>query len=101
MLYCSTWVKERKEMHRRCEEAGGEKLRTVRQFMVSRKATLAMLDFIAVTRAGRRAQGQEQEMERKEKKREETWGLDVDRFEGDEEENVEREREDREKEEEG
>lgn len=45
--------------------------RTVRQLMSSRKATLAVLDFIAATRAQEREQEQEQEQRQKEKDRNE------------------------------
>lgn len=53
--------------------------------MRSRKATAAVLGFIAATRAEKRAQGQKQEEERQERERDNAWGLDAERLEGDEE----------------
>lgn len=42
-------MEERREIRKECEEAGGEKLRMVKQLMGSQKATPAVLDFIATT----------------------------------------------------
>lgn len=70
-------------MHKNCEEAGEGKPRMVTQLIESRKATLAVLGFIVATRAGQRAQRQEQKMRRQERKMDETWGLNVDRLEWD------------------
>lgn len=94
MLDCSTWAKERKEMHWKSEEAGEGRLRTVRQLMGSWKTTSAVLDFIAAMRAGRKAQKKDQEMARQERERNKACGLHADRLKGDnEEENTEREAE--------
>lgn len=56
----------------------------VKQLFGSRKATPAVLDFIAVTWAGQRALRKGQEMEREKRKRDEVRGLDANRLEGDE-----------------
>lgn len=73
-------------MGRNCDEDCGGKGKTVRQLMSSRKATSAVLGFIAVTRAGQRAPKQNQEQRQKERKRHEAWGLEADRLKRDEEE---------------
>lgn len=54
LLSCSDWTEERRKMHEKCEKNGGRNLRTVKQLLGSRKATLAMLGFIKATRAGQR-----------------------------------------------
>lgn len=50
---CSAWTEERREMLRMYEEDSGGEPRKVRQFISSRKATPAVLGFIA-SRASRK-----------------------------------------------
>lgn len=69
MLSCTTWTKERREIHKKCEEDGGKKPRIVRQLIGVRKATPAVLGFIAATQVGHRALRKEQEVERQELER--------------------------------
>lgn len=51
-------------MHEMCEKEGGGQPRTVTQLMGSRKVILAILGYIAATRAGQSAQRQKQKEER-------------------------------------
>lgn len=69
----------------------------VGQVIGSRKATPAVLNFIAATRVSKRAHRQKLEMEKQERKRVEAWGLDKNRLEEDEEGIVGGERGDKEK----
>lgn len=58
-------------MYDRCEKEGKGQPMTVRLFMGSRKATQAVLRFIAATRAGQRPQRQEQEEEKQKRENDE------------------------------
>lgn len=61
----------------------------VRQLIGSKKATPAVLGYIAATRAVQRAQRQEQERRQEERERDKAWGLEADRMEEDEKEEAE------------
>lgn len=54
----------------------------VKQLMDSRKIKPALLDIIAVTRTGRRAERQKQDMESQEEERDKAWVLEADRLDG-------------------
>lgn len=76
-------------MRKRWKEEGVGEPRTVKQLMGPRKVTPSVLDFIVATRAGQRAQRQQQEWRQKEKERNKEWCLEPDRIEGDKEEEAE------------
>lgn len=97
ILNCNTLARERRELHRMCEEAGGVKPKMARKLIRSRKTTQAVLGFKAASRVGMRTQRLEEEMERQGRESYEAWDLDAERQEGDKEEITGREREDTEK----
>lgn len=82
MLSCRIWTEERRKMREKYEKDVGNP-RTVRQLLSSRKMTALVLRFIKVTRAGQRAQRQEQDIGELEQEKDEAWGLEKDKLEGD------------------
>lgn len=66
---CNVWTEERKEMPQRWKEDGDGEPRIVKQLIGSRKATPALIGFLAATGVVQRTQRQQQEWRQKEMER--------------------------------
>lgn len=59
----------------------GQTAARIKQLLGSRKATPAVLEFLATTRAGRKPRVKEQKPEQRRRRRDEAWRLDQERLE--------------------
>lgn len=95
LFHCKAWTTERKKIHEKCKENGVGEQGTIKQLLSLRKATPALLGFIAVMRVEQRVQSKEQKRRQKERERDKAWSLEAERLEGDEKEETEEERDQR------